>query len=127
MNIHSILSRTKAGTELISPIIPDTEVLARGKWGYTTFCIGCHGDGGKGDGRLYTSGLYPVKPRSLVSEGANKLRDGEIYHSITLGFGSMGAHGSQIRTDDRWKLVLYIRKLQEESKKEIDTTFIPKR
>jgi len=120
-------SRIKAGIELINPIIPDNEVLTRGKWGYTTFCIGCHGAGGNGDGRLYTSGLYPVKPRSLVSEGATKLRDGEIYHSITLGFGSMGAHGSQIRSDDRWKLVLYIRKLQEESKKSTDTTFIPKR
>jgi hypothetical protein len=28
----------------------------------------------------------------------------------------MGAHGSQIRPDDRWKLVLYIRKLQEDRK-----------
>jgi hypothetical protein len=26
----------------------------------------------------------------------------------------MGAHGSQIIPDDRWKLVLYVRKLQEE-------------
>ena len=65
---------------------------------------------------MFTSGLYPLKPRSLVSEEAVNLRDGEIYHSITLGFGGMGAHGSQIRPDDRWKLVLYIRKLQEESR-----------
>jgi hypothetical protein len=28
----------------------------------------------------------------------------------------MGAHGSQIRTEDRWALVLYIRTLQEEAK-----------
>jgi hypothetical protein len=27
----------------------------------------------------------------------------------------MGAHGSQIRTEDRWALVLYIRTLQEEA------------
>jgi hypothetical protein len=33
----------------------------------------------------------------------------------------MGAHGSQIRPDDRWKLVLYVRKLQEEVKKPVDT------
>jgi hypothetical protein len=51
-----------------------------------------------------------------MSEAAVKLRDGEIYHSVTLGFGSMGAHGSQIIPDDRWKLVLYLRQLQEESK-----------
>ena len=31
----------------------------------------------------------------------------------------MGAHGSQIKPDDRWKLVLYIRKLQEEFQKKL--------
>jgi mono/diheme cytochrome c family protein len=108
-------SRIKAGDELVNPFSPDTELLVRGKEVFTTFCIGCHGIRGEGDGKLYTSGLYPVKPRSLMSETALKLRDGEIYHSITLGFGSMGAHGSQIIPDDRWKLVLYLRKLQDES------------
>jgi hypothetical protein len=35
--------------------------------------------------------------------------DGEIYHSITLGYGSMGPHGSLVRPDDRWKVINYIR------------------
>jgi mono/diheme cytochrome c family protein len=110
-------SRIKAGNELVNPFLPDSDILVRGKEVFTTFCIGCHGNMGEGDGNLYTSGLYPVRPRSLISETAFKLRDGEIYHSITLGFGSMGAHGSQIMPDDRWKLVSYIRKLQGESNK----------
>jgi len=109
-------SRIKAGDELINPFTADAQMLSRGKEVYTRFCIGCHGSRGEGDGNLYTSGLYPAKPRSLMSEIALILRDGEIYHSITLGFGSMGAHGSQILPDDRWKVVLYLRKLQEESK-----------
>jgi len=46
----------------------------------------------------------------------NKLKDGEIFHTITLGFGSMGAHGAQIRPEDRWKIVLYIRSLQHEAR-----------
>jgi hypothetical protein len=37
-----------------------------------------------------------------------------------MGFGSMGAHGSQIRPEDRWKLILYIRKLQEDAKTDSD-------
>jgi len=109
-------SRIKAGNDLVNPFMPDNDMIVKGKEVYTAFCVGCHGIGGEGDGNLYTSGLYPVKPRSLMSETAFKLRDGEIYHSITLGFGSMGAHGSQINPDDRWKLVLYIRKLQNEAK-----------
>jgi mono/diheme cytochrome c family protein len=110
-------SRIRAGKELVNPFLSGSEELARGKEVYTTFCIGCHGNRGEGDGNLYTSGLYPVKPRSLMAESAIGLKDGEIFHSITLGFGSMGAHGSQIRPDDRWKLILYIRNLQGESQK----------
>jgi hypothetical protein len=54
-----------------------------------------------------------LKPLSLAGDNSLKLRDGEIYHTITLGIRSMGAHGSQIRPDDRWMLIMYIRKLQE--------------
>ncbi len=108
-------SRVRAGVELINPVSPAKETLARGKSVYKTFCIGCHGVNGAGDGQLFTSGLYPLKPRLLTGRVADNLRDGEIFHTITLGFGSMGAHGSQIRTEDRWALVLYIRTLQEEA------------
>jgi mono/diheme cytochrome c family protein len=108
-------SRVRAGIELINPVTPTTEALARGKTVYKTFCIGCHGVKGAGDGRLFTSGLYPLKPRALTGSIADNLKDGEIFHTITLGLGSMGAHGSQIRTEDRWVLVLYIRTLQEEA------------
>ena len=114
-------SRIKAGKELINPVLATPEALLQGKSVYTTFCIGCHGIAGKGDGHLFTSSLYPLKPLSLSGDTAAKLKDGEIFHTITLGIRSMGAHGSQIRPDDRWKLVLYIRKLQEEGKMPVHT------
>jgi mono/diheme cytochrome c family protein len=107
-------SRIKAGKELVNPFLKSDETLLRGKAIYVTFCIGCHGIEGKGDGQLFTSGLYPLKPLSLSGDTAAKLKDGEIFHTITLGIRSMGAHGSQIRPEDRWKLVLYVRKLQQE-------------
>jgi len=109
------ISRAKAGLELTNPFLPDEENIARGKLMYTTFCIGCHGELGKGDGQLFSSGLYPLKPREISAEPTAKLNDGQIYHTITLGFGSMGAHGAQIKSDDRWKLVLYVRELQKEA------------
>jgi len=110
-------SRKKAGEELVNPFLKTSETLSRGKQVYTTFCIGCHGIAGNGDGQLFTSGLYPLKPLTLSGETAAKLKDGEIYHTITLGIRSMGAHGSQIRPDDRWKLVLYVRTLQDDALK----------
>jgi mono/diheme cytochrome c family protein len=112
-------SRIKAGIELVNPFPASSEAIMRGKKIYGTFCIGCHGASGDGDGKLYTSKLYPLKPRPLSSGNSLILKDGEIYHSITLGFGSMGAHGAQIVPEDRWKLVLYIRTLQEDGKRQI--------
>jgi mono/diheme cytochrome c family protein len=106
-------SRIMAGKELVNPFSATPENLSRGESVYTTFCIGCHGIKGEGDGKLFTSGLYPLKPLTLAGNTAAQLKDGEIYHTITLGIRSMGAHGSQIHPDDRWKLVLYIRKLQD--------------
>lgn len=109
------LSRARAGVELVNPFLPTDEVLARGKEVYTTFCIICHGPQGKGDGHLFVSGWYPLQPRAISAEPTVSLKDGEIYHTITLGFASMGAYGDQIRPDDRWKTVLYVRGLQKEA------------
>ena len=95
------LSRVKAGNELVNPFLPTDDVLTRGKLIFTTFCIGCHGVKGKGDGQLYSSGLYPLKPRDISASPTAKLKDGQIYHTITLGFGSMMPHGAQIRPEDR--------------------------
>jgi mono/diheme cytochrome c family protein len=116
------LSRSKAGNELINPFLPTEDILVRGNLIYTTFCTVCHGSLGKGDGQLYSSGLYPLKPREISGVPAAGLKDGQIYHTITLGFGSMGAHGAQIRPDDRWKLVLYIRMLQNKAQAARDST-----
>jgi len=105
-------SRILAGKELVNPFTATAENLDRGKNVYSTFCAGCHGVSGAGDGNLYKSGLYPMQPRILTEEKIKNLKDGEIFHTITLGFGSMGAHGTQVRPDDRWKVVLYVRSLQ---------------
>lgn len=112
--------RIRAGKELVNPLTLSAEVLENGKSIYNVFCMNCHGSAGQGDGHLYISKLYPVKPRSLVAESARNLKDGEIFHTVTLGFGSMGSHGAQIRTEDRWKLISYIRELQRNTSLKAD-------
>jgi hypothetical protein len=101
--------RLAAGEALVNPFEINRESLARGEEAYGIFCIDCHGAAGDGQGYLYTSGRYPYPPASLVNDEVKALRDGEIYHSITVGYGIMGAHGSMIRPDDRWKIILHIR------------------
>jgi mono/diheme cytochrome c family protein len=101
----------RPGAEIISPIIVDQKVLDEGKELYGIFCINCHGEKGDGKGNLYTSGLYTVPPRSLIDSTVISQTSGQIFYSISAGYGVMGQHASLIRTDDRWKIVAYIEKM----------------
>ncbi len=106
-------NQAKAGMELTNPIPVNADVLIRGKEEFRIFCSSCHGDQGRGDGHLYTSGLFPPKPTSLVEAYVQGKPDGEIYYVITYGSisGLMGPHASQIEPDDRWNIIHYMRKL----------------
>lgn len=101
--------RLQAGKEMICKLEASDTNLARGKEMFVIYCQNCHGTGGKGDGHLYTSGKYTMQPASLVSERMLAAPIGEVYHVITMGWNTMGAHGPQIRPDDRWKIALYVK------------------
>lgn len=99
-----------------NPFSPDTENVARGKKVFQNICLQCHGINGDGKGFLFTSGKYPYPPANLVSQKIINRTDGEMFHTITVGFGIMPPHGIIVRPDDRWKAILYVRSLQKKEK-----------
>lgn len=101
--------RIRAGKELVNPFEVNEKNLARGKEVFQIFCKDCHGEKGDGKGFLYTSGKYPYPPANLLSDKMMKAPEGEIFHVVTLGFGVMPKHGSQIRPEDRWKVAMYVK------------------
>lgn len=101
--------RALAATTLINDVEMTTVNLDRGKRMYGIYCMQCHGEKGDGQGSLYTSKKYPYPPASLLSEKMMANPEAEIYHVITVGFGIMGAHGSMIKPEDRWKIAMYIK------------------
>jgi mono/diheme cytochrome c family protein len=103
--------QVRAGVELVNPFEATKENLEQGKKQYDIYCAICHGDKGRGDGHLYTSKLFPPKPTALHDAYVQNKPDGEIYHVVTMGSlsGLMGAHGSQIKPDDRWKIILFVK------------------
>ena len=109
------VNQTLAGLQLVNPITANDASIEAGKVQYDIFCKVCHGESGGGDGYLYTSGLFPAKPTSLIEAYVKNKPDGEIYYVITAGSisGLMGPHGSQIQPDDRWKIINYVRTLAE--------------
>jgi hypothetical protein len=101
--------RMAAGEALVNPWGASPENLARGKEAYDIFCLSCHGELGDGQGFLFTTERYPYPPANLLDDHIKELRDGAMYHSITVGYGIMGAHGNMIRPEDRWKIILHVR------------------
>lgn len=113
---RSLDEQVRAGQELVNPVDATPEVLDEGKRQYEIFCISCHGNIGDGNGHLFTSKMFPAKPRSLIDEYLKEKPDGEIFHVITVGSfsGLMGPHGGQISPENRWKIVHYVRSLATE-------------
>ena len=101
--------RALAGKNLVNPLEPSSENLARGKEAYTIYCLQCHGETVDGKGRLYLNKKFNYPPASLLSEKMKTAPEADIYHVITVGWGIMGEHGSMIKQEDRWKIAMYIK------------------
>lgn len=100
---------------LVSPITtPTLNDYRVGEQKYLTYCAPCHGNQGLGNGSVV--GPYPrfaAAPPSVVSPKIKAWTDGQLYHIITMGRGVMGSYAYQIEPEDRWKLISYVRKLQD--------------
>lgn len=98
-----------ADTYLTNPIPFSPEVEKEGEVLYGKFCVHCHGDAGKGDGKV--AAKLPGPPPAY--DGALKnLSAGKMFYSISKGKGTMGPHELLLNTEERWKLVHYVQKLQ---------------
>ncbi|NBU96671.1 MAG: cytochrome c [Spirochaetia bacterium] len=90
--------------------------LKRGETQFQIFCYPCHGPQGEGNGPVIGppgGGKFNYSPNMNIHGTYAYLNDGQIYHVITNGNGQMPAYASMISEDDRWKIVLYVRKLKE--------------
>lgn len=94
---------------LKNPIPYSPEVEKEGEVLYGKFCVHCHGDAGKGDGKV--AAKLPGPPPAY--DGALKnLSEGKMFYSISNGKGTMGPHGLILNAEERWKLVHYVQTLQ---------------
>jgi mono/diheme cytochrome c family protein len=104
----------RAGAELHSPFAPsDKRARERGAFVYANYCLVCHGPQGKGDGPVLERGV-PL-PASLLGERAVQMKDGQMFHVLTYGQGNMPPYAAQLARDDRWRVILHVRSLQQQS------------
>jgi len=106
----------RAGKELVNPMEPDESTLARGEALYMTYCEVCHGPAGMGDGPVSGRAGFPAPPSFVVPEAKSRaMPDGQIFHIVTFGGENMASYAAEIPPGDRWKVVLWIRQLQQRS------------
>src|SRR5579883_3412806 len=96
----------RAGEELQDPFPSTTRTLTEGKQLYETYCLVCHGAQGKGDGPI--AGKIPPPP-AYTSQRVIAFPAGRIFHVITMGSGKMPSYASQLSSDERWKIVTYVK------------------
>ena len=102
-----------AAETLESPFATDDEsIVKNGKALYDRFCEHCHGEKGNGDGLVAEkyAGVANLNGAAYLN-----ISEGHIWHVITYGKGLMGAHGSQMSSEDRWRIARYVKELQNQN------------
>lgn len=98
-----------AAQNLINPIAWSEKAEDEGKVLYERNCQHCHGSNGAGDGKV--AAIYKGVP-NYSSDALKDVSGGHIFHVITHGKGRMWPHAAQVTPEERWKIVLYVQRLQ---------------
>ncbi len=113
---NTVEGMEQASAEVTNPLAVTKQNLADGEALYKSFCSPCHGATGQGDGLVIAHGFPPPPSYSTGQStrgGAMKdINDGRLYHTITHGYNSMGSYAAQLSPEERWKVVMYVHKLQ---------------
>lgn len=94
------------------PIAMTRDLIYRGKERYEIFCTPCHGKTGDGRGIIMTGQYGYVPAPSYHIDRLRDASDGELYSAIYNGVRSMPSYATQVKVEDRWAIVAYIRALQ---------------
>jgi mono/diheme cytochrome c family protein len=94
----------------VFPAPVDAKTMLRGQERFNIYCSPCHGRTGAGNGMIVQRGYR--RPPSLHDERLRAAPVGHFFDVITNGFGAMPDYAMQIRPEDRWAIIAYIRALQ---------------
>lgn len=114
---HPPYTLLEADTALSNPLRATSDNVARGRELYGQFCTPCHGVSGGGDGPVIMSedrprGIPFTPALDLHAETAKGRSDGYVWGMISEGRGLMPSY-RRIPREDRWRVVLYLRHLQQ--------------
>ena len=94
----------------VMPFPVTIDVLARGQERYNVFCTPCHSRVGNGVGMIVQRGY--AKAGNFHTARLQAAPLGHFFNVITNGYGAMPDYSSQVKPEDRWAIVAYVRALQ---------------
>lgn len=92
------------------PMAVSDAVRERGAERYDIYCAACHDKGGDGKGILFERGKVPTP--SFHIDRLRQMPDGQIFDTITNGFGLMPPYRYPLPVADRWAIIVHLRGLQ---------------
>jgi mono/diheme cytochrome c family protein len=101
----------EAELKLENPHPSDPATLESGKALYEKVCVTCHGADGKG---LHKLGKTFPNPPDISTAAYAARKDGFFFHRITFGAASMPGYGHSTSAAERWKIIRYLRTLQQQ-------------
>lgn len=92
-------------------------LIKRGQQQFNIHCAVCHGTSGRGGGADIAFGIVgayglSVAPSNQLVPDIQAQPDGQLFNTITNGVRTMPAYAHQVKVQDRWAIVAYIRVLQ---------------
>jgi hypothetical protein len=92
-------------------------LIKRGQRQFAVNCAVCHGASGRGGGGEIAFGIVgaynlSVAPSNITAPLIQAQPDGQLFHTIASGVRTMPAYGHQVKVQDRWAIVAYLRVLQ---------------
>jgi cbb3-type cytochrome c oxidase subunit III len=87
------------------------EILDRGESRFNITCLPCHGKLGDGNGMVALRGFR--HPPTYHQDRLRNAPTSHFYDVMTNGFGAMPSYSEVVTPEDRWKIIAYIRALQE--------------
>ncbi|WP_298711157.1 c-type cytochrome [Chitinophaga sp.] len=115
---HLKAEDTAQANLVANPLVLDKAGLEEGKRLYDIYCGVCHGTKLDGNGPLYKGGdgPYPAAPPAFLTGKVLGYTEGRMFHVATFGYNVMGSYASQLDIEQRWKVVGYIKNMQNGGK-----------
>jgi mono/diheme cytochrome c family protein len=102
-----------AADHLKNPVPATPKSINMGHALFSIYCFPCHGPGGKGNGPV--GKVFEVQPADLTSDYVKGLSDGWIWGTITFGSYIMPHYGYDMKPNERWDVVNYVRNVLEKT------------